>query len=158
MRRNGVERKGQNDEELSHVDNECKEETWKGVKARSFQQCLMCTDIGRVAHRRSKGCLHDVVLSQATVVRVHGVTTALGEVLDVAESKLAATVLVSLELGDGSISRLGSIEAHDTGTTGAAAWFVLDLGLLDLSDCSEELDQVFIAGGPRQLQSVSART
>lgn len=90
------------------------------------------------------------------MVGVHAVTTTLGEVLDVAESKLAATILVSLELGDGSISGFSSIEAHDTGTSGAAARFVLDLGLLDLSDGSEELDQVLIAGGPRKLRASSA--
>lgn len=92
------------------------------------------------------------------MIGVHAVTTALGEVLDVAESKLATTILVSLELGDGSIGGLGSIESHDTGTSGAAAWLVLDFGLLDLSDGSEELDQVLIAGGPRKLRRVSAYT
>lgn len=118
----------------------------------------MCADVGRVVNRRSRGCLHDIVLSQATVIGVHAITTALGDVLDVAESKLAATILVSLELGDGSISSIGSVETHDTGTSGAATWFVLDLGLLDLSDGSEELDQVLIAGGPRELHIMSAYT
>lgn len=91
------------------------------------------------------------------MIGVHGITTtALCEVLDITESKLAATVLVSLELGDGSISGLSSIEAYDAGASGAAARLILDLGLLDLSNGPEKLDQVFITGGPWQLRDLLA--
>lgn len=91
------------------------------------------------------------------MVGVHAVTTAaLREVLDVAESKLAATVLVSLELRDGSIGGLGSIKANHAGAPGASAWLVLDLRLLDLSDGSEELNQILVAGRPWKLRGLSA--
>lgn len=87
------------------------------------------------------------------MVGVHRVTTAGLEVLDVAESELTATVLISLELGYGSIGCLGSIESDNTSSSGAAARFVLDLGLLDFADRPEQLNQVLIAGGPRELQA-----
>lgn len=106
--------------------------------------------------RRSGGRLHDVALGHATVVGVHCVTTTGLEVLDVAKSKLTATILISLELGYGSIGCLGSIESDDTSPSGAAAWFVLDLSLLNFTDCPEQLDQVLVAGGPRELQKMSA--
>lgn len=98
------------------------------------------------------GQLHDVALGHATVVGVHCVAAAAGlKVLDVAEPELTATVLVSLELGYGSVSCLGGIKSDDTSASGATAWFVLDLGLLDFTDRPEQLDQVLIAGGPRKL-------
>lgn len=98
------------------------------------------------------GRLHDVALGHATMVGVHGVATAWLEVLNIAKPELAATVLVTLELGDGSIRCLGSIESNDTGASGAAAWLVLDLGLLNLADGSEQLDQILVTSGPRKLR------
>lgn len=61
--------------------------------------------------------LHYVVLSQATVIGVHGITSARLKVADIAKSKLTTTVLVALELGNSRIGSLGGIEANDTGTT-----------------------------------------
>lgn len=99
------------------------------------------------------GRLHDVVLSQTTNIGVHAVTTtAWCEVLDVAESELASTILIALELGYGSVGGLSSIEAHDAGASGASAWFVLDLGLLNLSNGSKKLDQVLVTSRPRKLR------
>lgn len=86
------------------------------------------------------------------MVGVHGVATAGLEVLNIAKPELAATVLVSLELGYGSIRCLSSVESNDTGTSGAAAWLVLDLGLLDLAYGPEQLDQILITSGPWKLQ------
>lgn len=90
------------------------------------------------------------------MVCVHAVTPTWCEIFDVAEPELAATILVSLELGDSSIGGLGSIEAHDTGASGASARFVLDLGLLNLSNGPEEFDQVLVTGRPWKLRKVSA--
>lgn len=101
---------------------------------------------------RLVGRLHYVALGHATMVGVHCVTASGCEVLDVAEPELTATVLISLELGYGSIGCLGSIESNDTSSSGAAARFVLDLGLLNFTDRPEQLDQVFVASGPRKLQ------
>ena len=86
------------------------------------------------------------------MVGVHCVTPARLEVLDVAEPELTATVLISLELGNGSVGSLGSIESDNTGSSGAAARFVLDLSLLDFTNCSKQLDQVLVTSGPRELQ------
>ena len=86
------------------------------------------------------------------MVGVHGVAPAWLEVLDVAEPELTATVLISLELGNGGIGCLGSIEPNDTGTSGAAARLVLNLGLLNFTDSSEQLDQILVTGGPGKLQ------
>lgn len=96
--------------------------------------------------------LHYVALGHAAMVGVHCVATAGLEVLDVAEPELTATVLVTLELGYGSIGRLGSIESDDTSSSGAATRFVLDLGLLNFTNRAEQLDQVFVASRPRELQ------
>lgn len=94
---------------------------------------------------RLVGRLHYVALGHATMVGVHCVTSAGLEVLDVAEPELTAAVLISLELGYGSIGCLGSIESHNTSSSGAATRFVLDLGLLNFADRPEQLDQVLIA-------------
>lgn len=101
---------------------------------------------------RLVGRLHYVALGHATVVGVHCVTPAGLEVLDVAKPELTATVLVSLELGYGSISCLGNIESDNASSSGAAAGFVLDLGLLNFTDRPEQLDEVLVASGPRKLQ------
>lgn len=101
---------------------------------------------------RLVGRLHYVALGHATVVGIHCVTPAGLEVLDVAEPELTATVLVSLELGYGSIGCLGSIESDNTSSSGAATRFVLNLGLLNFADRPEQLDQVLVASGPRKLQ------
>lgn len=97
-------------------------------------------------------CSHDLVLGEAAVgVGVHAVATAGGEVLDVAQAKRAAAVLIALELSDGSLGGVGVVEADHTAAARAAARLVLDLGLLDLADGGEELDQIVIAGGPGKL-------
>lgn len=101
--------------------------------------------------------LHDVVLGQATVIGVHGITATGLQVSDVAQSQLPTTVLVALELGDGRISRLGSVEADDASASGAATWLVLDFRLLDVSNGAEELDQILVASRPWKLCSALVR-
>lgn len=86
------------------------------------------------------GRLHDVVLRQATVVGLHSVTTAGLNVPDVAEPQLTPAVLVALKLGDGSVGSIGGIETDDTSASGAAARFVLNFRLLNISYGAEELD------------------
>jgi hypothetical protein len=92
---------------------------------------------------------HDLVLGDpAVVVRFHVVAAAgltralLVEVLGVAQLQRTTTVLVALELRNGSLGRVGVVEPDDTGTARATAWLILDLGLLDLANRSEQLDQV----------------
>lgn len=105
---------------------------------------------------------HDLVLGDpAVVVRFHVVAAAgltralLVEVLGVAQLQRTTTVLVALELRNGSLGRVGVVEPDDTGTARATAWLILDLGLLDLANRSEQLDQVLIARRPRKLCDVS---
>lgn len=52
--------------------------------------------------------LHDLILSQTTMgICVHNVVSALVKILDEAQVKRATAVLVTLELGDGSLSVVG---------------------------------------------------
>lgn len=84
-------------------------------------------------------------------VRVHAVITARREVLDVAQAKRTATVLVALELGNGSLGSVGAVETDNTAPTRATARLVLNLGLLDLTDCREELDEIIVTCRPGKL-------
>lgn len=84
-------------------------------------------------------------------------TTGLG-VSDVAEAQLTSAVLVALELGDSCVGRLSRVETDHTSATRAAARLILDFRLLNIPDGTEELDEVFIASGPRELDSVSANS
>lgn len=84
-------------------------------------------------------------------VRVHGVSARL-DVLNKAEAKRSTSVLVALELGDGSLGRVSAVEADNSTATGSTAGLVLDLGLFDLSNGREEFDKIFIAGGPGELR------
>lgn len=122
-----------------------------GVVSRPAQMCVALF-IFLVAAR--VGRLHDVVLRQAAMIGLHGVTTARLDVPDVAETQLTSAVLVALELRDCSVGGFGSIESDDTSASGAAAWFVLDFRLLDISDGAEELDEVLIARRPWELNNV----
>lgn len=96
--------------------------------------------------------LHDLVLRQAGGVGVHNVSASRSLVLDKAQAKRAATVLVTGELGDGSVCVVNSVEANNTSAARASVWLVLNLGLLNLADCGEELNKILIAGRPRQLE------
>lgn len=84
-------------------------------------------------------------------IRVHAVATARREVLDVAQAKRTATVLVALELGNGRLGGVGAVEADNTAAARATARLVLNLGLLDLTDCREQLDEIVVACRPGKL-------
>lgn len=98
--------------------------------------------------------LHDLVLRQAGGVGVHGhgVSASRGLVLDEAQAERTTAVLVSRELGDGRLRVVGVVETNDAGATRASIWLVLNLGLLNLADRGEELNEILIAGRPRQLE------
>lgn len=97
--------------------------------------------------------LHDLVLGDADVgIRVHAVITAAGlEVPHEAETQGTTAVLVALELGDGCVRGVGTVEPNDTGAARPPTRLVLDLGLLDLADGGEQIDQILVARGPREL-------
>lgn len=87
-------------------------------------------------------------------VRVHAVIGATGlEIPHEAETKGPAAVLVALELGNGGIGRFGAVEADNTGAARSSTWFVLDFGLLDLSDRGEQVDEVLVARRPWELRN-----
>lgn len=96
---------------------------------------------------------HDLVLSDADVgIRVHAVVTAAWlEVPYEAETKGTTAVLVALELGDGSVRGISTVEPNDTGAAGSPTRLILDLGLLDLTDGGEQIDQILVTRGPREL-------
>jgi hypothetical protein len=79
--------------------------------------------------------LHDLILGQAGGLGFHSIsTTARSLILDEAQTKRATTVLVTRELLDSGLRIFGS-----------AVWLILDFGLLNLSDGSEEFDQILVA-------------
>lgn len=89
-------------------------------------------------------------------IRVHAVAAARGDVFDKAETERASAVLVSLELRNGRVGCFGRIETNNTSTTGPAAGLVLNLGLLNLANGSEQLDEIFVAGRPGKLTKLLA--
>lgn len=103
--------------------------------------------------------LHDLVLGKAGMsVSLHALRTRLlglllVHVLDKAQVERAATILVTLELGNGGLSVVIGIKSDDTRTSGATTGLILNLGLLDLTNRSKELDEIFVASGPGQLES-----
>lgn len=98
---------------------------------------------------------HDLILSQTThTVRLHAVTAARGEVLDEAETERSSSILVTLELGDGRLGRGRAVEAYDASASGSAAGLILYLGLLDLANRGEQLNEIFVAGGPWKVSDV----
>lgn len=134
------------------VENRVKPRIESGVERRVVGEMVdkLPSDVATLDH---SGSSHKLVLGQSAVrVRVHAVAARL-DVLDKAETKGPPSVLVALELCDGGLGRVGIVEADHSATTRSTAGLVLDLGLLDLADGGEQLDEVFIAGGPRELRS-----
>ncbi len=98
--------------------------------------------------------LHDLVLGKAAMgIRIHAVTSARVEVLDVAQAEGAAAILVALELGDRRLGGICAVETDNTAALGPADRLILDLGLLDLADSGEEFNQIVVAGRPRELRN-----
>ena len=107
---------------------------------------------------------HDLILGQrrlpvafhhrvAVAIAVHVAIVLLtrNNVLDEAQAKRSATVLVARELGDGTLAIVGVVESDNTSTLRATIALVLDLGLLDFANRLEEFDKVIVAGRPREL-------
>lgn len=98
-------------------------------------------------------CLHDLVLGQATMgVGVHAVDSSWCHVLNEAKAKRSPSILVALELRDRCLGSVRAVKAHNTCTPRASTRLVLDLSLLNLTDGREQLNKVFIASGPRELE------
>jgi hypothetical protein len=103
--------------------------------------------------------LHDLLLERSVGLDVHGRHGGAGlvVVLDVREAKRTATVHVLLEFRDGSSGVLLGAELDNTGAAGATVGLVLDLSALNLTDSSEELDEVLVASAPRKVADVDHR-
>lgn len=94
-------------------------------------------------------------------------------VLDECDSQRTASVLVSRELGcewvsglfedvyssrkqdfkltNGGLGGIGSIELDNTSAAGTTVGLILDFGAINFADGGEQVDQVVVASGPRQL-------
>lgn len=107
---------------------------------------------------------HDVV-----VVRGAGI-----HVFDESDAERTATVLVTAELGCGmvsvglggmralwgrrsdqltnsGVSGIGGVKLNDTGAAGTAVGLILNLRALNFADGSEQINQVIVTCGPREL-------
>lgn len=85
-------------------------------------------------------------------VGIHAVTgSTRGKVFDEAQAQRTSTVLVALELLDCGVRGIGIVKANDARAARATAGLILDLGLLYLTNSREELDEILIAGRPREL-------
>lgn len=85
-------------------------------------------------------------------IRVHAVVTAAWlEVPYEAQTEGTTPILVALELGDGSVGGVGTVEPNDTGAARPPTRLILNLGLLDLTDGGEQIDQILVTRGPREL-------
>jgi hypothetical protein len=84
------------------------------------------------------------------------VASTLVEILDVGDAERTTAVVVALEFGDSSGCLLLAGHLDHAGAAGASVWLVLDLRLLDLTDCDEEFDEIIVARAPRELLRVLA--
>lgn len=84
-------------------------------------------------------------------IGVHAVSGARCDILDVTQAERAAAVLIALELGNGGLGRVGTVEADHTAAARPAAWLVLDLSLLNLTNGGEELNKIVVARRPGEL-------
>lgn len=75
------------------------------------------------------------------------------QILDEAQVKWSAAILVSLELGNCRVRRFRGVKPDDSRTTRSTTGLILYLSLLDFADGSEQLNQVLVASRPRKLNS-----
>lgn len=73
------------------------------------------------------------------------------KVLDETQTERTSTILITLELLDRGVGGVGIVEANDARAAGATAGLILNLSLLYLTNSREELDEILIAGRPREL-------
>lgn len=98
---------------------------------------------------QSAATLHHLSLQVASrLLTLHG---SAFWILGIIEAERATAVLVALEFLDRGLGVTGVGELDDTAASRAAIWLVLDLSTLDGSNGLEELNQIFVAGAPRQL-------
>jgi hypothetical protein len=98
--------------------------------------------------------LHHLILGETGgTLCVHGIVALLAWslVLDEAQAKRTATILVAAELVNGGLRIVCRVEADYTSAAGATVWLVLNLSLLNLADSGEQLDKILVASGPWQL-------
>jgi hypothetical protein len=94
-------------------------------------------------------------LGQTCSLGLHCITTAARSlILNEAQAKGTAAILVTRELLDGGLCILDGIETNNTGSTRSTIRLVLNFGLLDLSDGREEFNKILIACGPWKLIGV----
>lgn len=117
-----------------------------------------------MVHQPKSDHLHDLSLGKVTcwlgihlLAASHGAAHSVvvgdswGLVLYEAQAKRATTVLVAGELRDGGLGVLDGVELDNSSATGTSVWFVLNLGLLNLADGGEELNEILVACGPWKL-------
>jgi len=85
-------------------------------------------------------------------VGIHAVNSSRCHVLDEAEAKRSPSILIALELRDRCLSSVRAVKTHYTCTSRASTGLVLNLSLLNLTNGREQLDEVFIASGPWELE------
>lgn len=106
----------------------------------------------KAAMSLAKASSHDLILGQTLVgIGFHHVAPARSPVLGEAKAQRSTAVLVTLELRDGRLGGVRIIKQHHTSSTGSAAWLVLYLCLLHLSNCGEEFDQIIVTRRPGKL-------
>jgi hypothetical protein len=105
----------------------------------------------------ARNLLHDLILRQACGLGLHGIQATGSLVLDEGQSKWASAVLVPRELFDRSVGTLRRVESNDTCPPRPPVWFILDLGLFNLSDGGEKLNKVLVARRPGKLSDLLAR-
>lgn len=88
------------------------------------------------------------------VIGIHAVTATRREIFDEAQAKGATAVLVPLKLGNGGLRSVCIVEADDTTAARSAAWFVLNLGLFNLTDGGKEFNEILVACRPWELGAV----
>lgn len=112
--------------------------------------CLGTSTLASVG-REPEGSLHDLVLSQAGSLRLHGVSTARSLVFNKAQAERASAVLVAGEFLDSSVGIFSSVESNNTSSARSTIGLILDFGLFNLSNGGEKLNKILIAGRPWKL-------
>ena len=125
---------------------------WASTTLRSVKDLSDVPDARDQEREDVDGRLHDLVLCQtAVVIGIHGVSGARRDVSDKAETEGPSSVLVALELGDGRLGGVGRVESDNAGASGSTTRLVLNLGLLNLAYGGEQLNEIVVAGRPREL-------
>ncbi|KAJ2972028.1 hypothetical protein NUW58_g9269 [Xylaria curta] len=71
-----------------------------------------------------------------------------------ASAERSTSVLIALKLGNRRLGGLLAIKADNTGSSGTSTRLILNLGLVNFANGSEQLDKILIAGRPRKLEQM----